>query len=81
MNHTWDKYFDTTSECWTKLQALYAANEHFPKEVIKGRKMSEETKKKLSATRKGRKMSEETKRKKSEAMKAYWVKKRRTNET
>ncbi len=39
MNHTWDKYFDTTSECWTKLQALYAANEHFPKEVVKGRNL------------------------------------------
>lgn len=39
MKHTWDKCFDTTSECWTKLQALYAANEHFPKEVVKGRNL------------------------------------------
>lgn len=39
MNHTWDKYFDTTSECWTKLQALYTANEHFPKTVVKGRNL------------------------------------------
>ena len=39
MEHKWDKYFDTTSECWTKLQALYAANEHFPKKVIKGRNL------------------------------------------
>ena len=39
MEHKWDKYFDTTSECWIKLQALYAANEHFPKKVIKGRNL------------------------------------------
>ena len=39
MKHTWDKYFDTTSECWTKLQVLYAANEHFPKTVVKGRNL------------------------------------------
>lgn len=39
MKHTWDKYFDTTSECWTKLQALYAANEYFPKAVVKGRNL------------------------------------------
>lgn len=39
MKHTWDQYFDTTSECWTKLQDLYAANEHFPKEVVKGRNL------------------------------------------
>lgn len=39
MEHNWDKYFDTTSECWTKLQALYAANEHYPKKVVKGRNL------------------------------------------
>lgn len=39
MKHTWDKYFDTTSECWVKLQALYAANECFPKAVVKSRNL------------------------------------------
>ena len=39
MEHNWEKYFDTTSECWTKLQALYAANEHYPKKVVKGRNL------------------------------------------
>lgn len=39
MEHNWDKYFDTTSECWIKLQALYAANEHYPKKVVKGRNL------------------------------------------
>ena len=39
MEHNWEDYFDTTSECWTKLQALYAANEHFPKKVIKSRNL------------------------------------------
>lgn len=39
MEHDWNKYFDTTSECWAKLQALYAANEQYPKKVIKGRNL------------------------------------------
>lgn len=39
MEHNWDKYFDTTSECWTKLQELYTANEHYPKKVVKGRNL------------------------------------------
>lgn len=36
------------------------------------RKLSEETKKKISESMKGRKHSEETKKKMSESMKAYW---------
>ena len=39
MEHNWDKYFDTSSECWTKLQALYAANEHYPKKKTRGRNL------------------------------------------
>ena len=39
MEHNWEKYFDTTSEYWEKLQALYAANEHYPKKVVKGRNL------------------------------------------
>lgn len=39
MEHNWDKYFDTTSECWQKLQALYAANEHHQKKIVKGRNL------------------------------------------
>lgn len=36
------------------------------------RKLSDETKRKISAAMKGKKKSEETKRKMSEAMKKYW---------
>lgn len=36
------------------------------------RKVSEETKKKISESMKGKKKSEETKRKMSESMKKYW---------
>ena len=39
MEHNWDKYFDTSSEYWVKLQALYKANEHYPKKVVKGRNL------------------------------------------
>lgn len=39
MEHKWEDYFDTSSECWTKLQALYAANEQYPKKVVKGRNL------------------------------------------
>ena len=39
MEHNWDKYFDTTSDYWVKLQALYAANEHYPKKVVTGRNL------------------------------------------
>lgn len=39
MTHNWEDYFDTTSECWTKLQALYAANEQYPKKVVKDRNL------------------------------------------
>lgn len=39
MEHNWEKYFDTTSEYWGKLQALYAANEHYPKKVVKDRNL------------------------------------------
>lgn len=39
MKHNWDKYVDTTSEYWTKLQELYASNEHYTKTIVKGRNL------------------------------------------
>lgn len=39
MEHNWDKYFDTNSDYWIKLQELYKANEHYPKKVVKGRNL------------------------------------------
>ena len=39
MEHNWNKYLDTTSEYWTKLQALYKANDNYPKKVVKGRNL------------------------------------------
>ena len=36
MEHNWDKYFDTTSEYWVKLQELYKLNEHYPKKKTRG---------------------------------------------
>lgn len=39
MEHDWNKYFDTTSEYWTKLQGLYAANDNYPKVVVKDRNL------------------------------------------
>lgn len=31
MEHNWEKYLDTNSEYWSRLQELYKANEHYPK--------------------------------------------------
>lgn len=39
VEHNWEKYLDTTSEYWNKLQELYKANEHYPKKVVKGRNL------------------------------------------
>ena len=39
MEHNWNKYLDTTSEYWIKLQALYKANDNYPKKVVKGRNL------------------------------------------
>ena len=39
MNHNWEKYFDTSSEYWEKLQKLYKENDHFPKIVVSKRNL------------------------------------------
>lgn len=39
MEHNWDKYFDTTSEYWQKIQKIYEENDHFSKVVVSGRNL------------------------------------------
>lgn len=39
MEHNWDKYFDTTSEYWQKIQKIYEENDHYPKVVVRGRNL------------------------------------------
>lgn len=39
MEHNWDKYFDTESEYWEKVQKIYEENDHFPKIVVKNRNL------------------------------------------
>lgn len=39
MTHNWEKYLDTESEYWNRLQELYKANDTFPKKVVKGRNL------------------------------------------
>ena len=39
MEHNWDKYFDTTSEYWQKIQKIYEENDHFPKIIVSGRNL------------------------------------------
>ena len=39
MEHNWNKYFDTTSEYWQKIQKIYEENDHFPKIIVSGRNL------------------------------------------
>lgn len=39
MEHNWEKYFDTSSIYWEKVQKIYEENDHFPKVVISGRNL------------------------------------------
>lgn len=39
MQHDWDKYFDTETEYWKKIQEIYQENEEYPKEVVSGRNL------------------------------------------
>ena len=39
MKHNWEKYFDTSSNYWTKLQELYKVNDKYPKIIVKGREL------------------------------------------
>lgn len=38
-SHNWEKYFDTSSNYWTKLQELYKANDKYPKVIVRGREL------------------------------------------
>ena len=39
MQHNFDKYFDTSSEYWQKVQKIYDENDKFPKKVVHGRNL------------------------------------------
>ncbi len=39
MQHDWNKYFDTETEYWKKIQRIYQENEEYPKEVVSGRNL------------------------------------------
>ena len=39
MQHDWNKYFDTESEYWSKIQKIYNENEEYPKIVVSGRNL------------------------------------------
>lgn len=39
MTHNFEKYFDTSSDYWQKIQKIYDENDHFPKVVIKNRNL------------------------------------------
>lgn len=39
MQHDWDKYFDTESEYWKKIQKIYEENDNYPKIVVSGRNL------------------------------------------
>lgn len=39
MQHNFDKYFDTSSEYWQKVQKIYDENDQFPKVVVKNRNL------------------------------------------
>lgn len=39
MQHDWNKYFDTSSEYWEKIQKIYNENEEHPKVVANGRNL------------------------------------------
>lgn len=39
MNHNWEKYFDTKSEYWKKIQKIYKENDNYPKIVVSDRNL------------------------------------------
>lgn len=39
MQHDWEKYFDTGSEYWEKVQKIYKENDNYPKVVVSGRNL------------------------------------------
>lgn len=39
MQHDWDKYFDTNTIYWQKIQKIYEENDNFPKKVVKNRNL------------------------------------------
>lgn len=39
MNHNWEKYFETSSEYWEKIQKIYEENDNYPKIVVHGRNL------------------------------------------
>ena len=39
MQHDWNKYFDTESKYWKKIQKIYDDNEKYPKEIVSGRSL------------------------------------------
>ena len=39
MEHNWEKYFDTESEYWGKIQKIYEENDNFPKIVVSDRNL------------------------------------------
>ena len=39
MQHEWDKYFDTDTEYWRKVQKIYQENEKYPKKIVSGRNL------------------------------------------
>lgn len=39
MQHDWNKYFDTETDYWKRIQKIYQENEEYPKEVVSGRNL------------------------------------------
>lgn len=39
MTHNWEKYFDTSTEYWEKIQKIYKENDNYPKIVVKNRNL------------------------------------------
>ena len=39
MQHDWERYFDTESDYWEKVQKIYEENDHYPKVVVKNRNL------------------------------------------
>lgn len=39
MQHDWNKYFDTETDYWKKIQKIYQENEEYPKVIVSGRNL------------------------------------------
>ena len=39
MQHDWEKYFDTESDYWKKIQKIYRENDNYPKVIVSGRNL------------------------------------------